>query len=211
LPTTENRSRDRSHDRSVDVELRPYAPADFDIIYQIDQACYEPRIAYSRTELRQYLRFPGADCVVAEAKQLNSAEATPQNSAKTTHKFSAEAAHQKSAGAADSANAAPALVGFCITAHRGPWGYIITMDVLAAYRRDGVGSLLLTEAERRMVSRGVREIGLETATDNSAAIAFWQKHGYRKSGVRKNYYPGGRDAYSMAKRLAAVQSAANGK
>ena len=61
--------------------------------------------------------------------------------------------------------------------------------------------MLLAEAERKLVEAGVRQIGLETATDNAAAIAFWQKHGYRKSGVRKNYYPGGRDAYSMAKRL----------
>ncbi len=152
------------------VSLRSYAPSDFEKLYEIDRACYEPRVAYSRTEMRRYLRFPGADCVVAES--------------------------------AESENAAPAMIGFCITAHRGPSGYIVTMDVLAAHRRRGVAGLLLAEAERRMVARGVRQIGLETATDNSAAIAFWQKHGYRKSGVRKNYYPGSRDAFSMAKRLA---------
>ncbi len=150
------------------VTLRSYDPADFDKIYAIDQACYEPRIAYSRTELRQYLRFPGADCVVAEASRDKSA---------------------------------PAMMGFCITAHKYSWGYIVTMDVLSEYRRHRAGSMLLTEAERRLVAAGVRQIGLETATDNAPAIAFWQKRGYRKSGVRKNYYPGGRDAYSMAKRL----------
>jgi len=48
----------------------------------------------------------------------------------------------------------------------------------------------------------VREISLETATDNTSAIAFWQKHGYRKRGVKKGYYPGGRDAFSMSKLLA---------
>jgi len=181
--------------------LRPYAPDDFEKIYEIDQACYEPRIAYSRSELRQYLRFPGADCVVAE---------THEHSAGATRESSAEAMRGKSVKSVRE-NASSALVGFCITAHRGSWGYIVTMDVLPAHRRHGIASRLLSEGERRMISSGVREIGLETATDNSAAIAFWQKHGYRKSGVRKNYYPGGRDAYSMAKRLAAVQSAANGK
>ncbi len=150
------------------VALRSYAPADFAKIYAIDQACYEPRIAYSRTEMRQYLRFPGADCVVAEALRDNAEAAT---------------------------------IGFCITAHKSSWGYIVTMDVLGEYRRHGVGSMLLVEAERRLIAAGVRQIGLETATDNAPAIAFWQKHGYGKSGVRKNYYPGGRDAYSMAKRL----------
>ena len=46
--------------------LRSYVPADFEKLYEIDQACYEPEIAYSRRELRNYLRFPGAECVVAE-------------------------------------------------------------------------------------------------------------------------------------------------
>jgi [ribosomal protein S18]-alanine N-acetyltransferase len=152
----------------ADIRLRPYTPADFDKIYAIDQACYEPRIAYSRTEMLQYLRFPGAECVVAEASRENSP---------------------------------PAMIGFCLTAHKDSWGYVVTMDVLNEYRRHGAGSMLLTEAERRLVAAGVRQIGLETATDNVPAIAFWQKHGYGKSGVRKNYYPGGRDAYTMAKRL----------
>jgi ribosomal protein S18 acetylase RimI-like enzyme len=211
LPTTENRPRGRAQDRSATIQLRPYAPADFQNIYEIDQACYEPRVAYSRTELRQYLRFPGADCVIAEATQGNSADEQHEKSSAAARGRSSQHGQAESAHVEESGHAAPEMIGFCIAAHRGPWGYIVTMDVLAAYRRLGVGSLLIAEAERRMISGGVREIGLETATDNAPAIAFWQRHGYRKSGVRKNYYPGGRDAYSMAKRIAAVQPAANGK
>jgi len=146
------------------ITLRPYVSAAFETLYEIDQACYEPAIAYSRRELRNYLRFPGADCVVAEADGN--------------------------------------IVGFILTAHGNSWGYIVTIDVLATYRRGGAGSLLLAEAERRLAADGVREVGLETATDNDAAIAFWKKHGYRKTGVKKGYYPGGRDAFSMTKLLA---------
>jgi [ribosomal protein S18]-alanine N-acetyltransferase len=154
----------------VNFRLRTFAPSDFDTLYEIDQACYEPRIAYSRPEMRRYLRFPGADCIVAESSD----------------------------------SGATATVGFCITAHRASWGYIITMDVLASHRRLGVGSLLLSEAERRLIAAGVSTVGLETATDNAAAVAFWHKHGYRSRGVQKNYYPGGRDAFTMTKSL--VQS-----
>ena len=146
------------------LALRAYTPADFETLYEIDHACYEPAIAYSRRELRNYLRFPGADCVVAEADGN--------------------------------------IVGFILTAHGNSWGYVVTIDVLAAYRRTGAGSLLLAEAERRLAADSVREVGLETATDNTAAIAFWKKHGYRKTGVKKGYYPGGRDAFSMKKLLA---------
>ena len=45
--------------------LRPYQPADFDTLYEIDQACYPPGIAYSKRTLRWFLRLPGAHCLVA--------------------------------------------------------------------------------------------------------------------------------------------------
>jgi [ribosomal protein S18]-alanine N-acetyltransferase len=153
----------------VKISLRPYTPQDFETLFAIDQACYEPAIAYSRRELRNYLRFPGADCVIAEADSR--------------------------------------IIGFCLTAHENDWGYIITMDVLAEHRRQGVATALLTEAERRLAGQGVREVALETATDNETAIAFWQKHGYRSVGVREGYYPGGRDALTMTKRLRAASAA----
>ena len=190
-----------SRDASASVQLRTYVPADFSNLYIIDQACYEPRIAYSRTELRQYLRFPGAGCVVAEAMQQNFAVAAQSNYMEAMRKNSAEAVPKSSAETTQS-NPAPPMVGFCITAHKAGWGYIVTMDVLLPYRRHGIGSMLLVEAERRLIAAGVRQIGLETATDNSAAIAFWQKHGYRKIGIRKGYYPDGRDAFAMTKPIA---------
>jgi len=146
------------------ITLRAYAPADFDTLYDIDQACYEASIAYSRRELRNYLRFPGSDCIVAETDRK--------------------------------------LIGFILTSHQDDWGYVITIDVLERYRRLRVGSLLLTRAEQRLAASGVREIALETAIDNASAIAFWHRHGYRTGGIKKRYYPGGRDAYSMAKLLA---------
>ena len=153
--------------------LRSCQAQDFETLYEIDQACYEPAIAYSRRELRNYLRFPGADCVVAEAE---SAAKDKSKSRKLE------------------------IAGFCVTAHEDDWGYIITIDVLEAYRRHGLGSQVLAEAERRLAANGVCEIALDTAVNNGAAIAFWQKHGYRILGTRKGYYPGGIDAYSMAKK-----------
>ena len=145
-----------------ELTLRSYVPEDFETLFEIDQACYEPEIAYSRRELRNYLRFPGADCVVARI--------------------------------------ASAIVGFCITASRAG-GYIITIDVLEQHRRARVGTALLHEVESRMAAAGVREVRLETATNNHSAIAFWNRHGYRTLSVWKHYYPGGRDAYVMSKQL----------
>jgi [ribosomal protein S18]-alanine N-acetyltransferase len=100
------------------------------------------------------------------------------------------------------AEAAGNIAGFLVTAHENAVGSIVTIDVLAAHRRRGVATLLLRESERRLAAAGVHTIELETATDNASAIAFWQKHGYRKRDIQRGYYPDGRDAYSMAKAIA---------
>ncbi len=153
----------RSHNFAVTFRLRDFATGDFETLFEIDQACYEPAIAYSRGELRRYLRSPGADCIVAES--------------------------------------AGAVIGFCLTARQRDRGHVITIDVLEPCRRQGAGSALLAETERHLAAAGVRRVSLETATNNAPAIAFWERHGYRILGVRKGYYPGGRDAYAMAKLL----------
>ena len=93
------------------------------------------------------------------------------------------------------------ILGFILTAHKGAHGHVITIDVLAEHRRSGVGTALLAKAEENLAGAGVAEIWLETATNNVAAVAFWQKHGYRTRGRMKHYYPGGIDAFAMSKFL----------
>ncbi|HEV2287695.1 MAG TPA: N-acetyltransferase [Candidatus Acidoferrales bacterium] len=150
--------------------VRDYQPKDFDTLYLVDRACYEPEIAYTREELRWYLHLPSADCLVAEARL----------SAKSL---------------------ASQIAGFVIVASQRTHGHVITMDVVENFRRGGVGTSLLREAEARLVRRGVSEVWLETATNNDPAIAFWHKHGYRTCGRIRNYYPGGLGAFSMSKPL----------
>jgi ribosomal-protein-alanine N-acetyltransferase len=99
------------------------------------------------------------------------------------------------------AEAEGAIAGFCISARQGERGYLVTIDVLPQFRRLHVGTALLAEIERRLAANGVREVALETATDNDSAVAFWKKHGYRSRGIREGYYPNGRDAFSMVKLL----------
>lgn len=93
------------------------------------------------------------------------------------------------------------IIGFILTHAEGSVAQIVTLDVLEAHRRSGAGSALLGEAEKRLATRGVRMMQLETAHDNAAAIAFWTRHGYRTRGVLKNYYLDRIDALAMEKRL----------
>jgi ribosomal-protein-alanine N-acetyltransferase len=102
---------------------------------------------------------------------------------------------------AQAAGAASPLLGFLIAQARGAQGYIVTIDVLAAQRRLGIGTALLEETERRFAKTGVRYVELQTATNNQAGVAFWQRHGYRSTGVTEGYYLGRIDAYEMLKEL----------
>jgi ribosomal-protein-alanine N-acetyltransferase len=169
----------------VHATLRPYRPDDFERLFEIDRACYPPGIAYSRRMLRAFLEWPGAECIVAEVES-------------TEVEFADVAAAP--------ATASPAIAAFIITESDAVRGHILTIDVLDAHRRRGLGSALLRRAEQSLFSRGVRTIELETATDNKTAVAFWQKHGYRTRGLLKRYYLGRDDAFAMTKKLTKTHS-----
>jgi ribosomal-protein-alanine N-acetyltransferase len=147
----------------VGVTLRQYEPHDFAALYKLDQACFPPGIAYSKTMLRYFLSQPGAECLLAEE--------------------------------------AGKIVGFIISEENPPLAHIITLDVAESHRRLGVGTVLVEESEAHLAYRGVRTVLLEAATTNEAGIAFWERHGYRKEAVLKNYYPGRFDAHEMRKKL----------
>jgi len=94
------------------------------------------------------------------------------------------------------------IAGFVLTERAGQVAHIVTLDVLEPYRRQSVGSLLLSAAEDEAAARGANRVYLETATTNHAAIALWKKHGYRETGTIEDYYGVGHDAFEMQKRLA---------
>jgi len=99
------------------------------------------------------------------------------------------------------------IAGFILSEENPPLAHIITLDVAEKGRRRGVGTALLQKLESNLAARGVRSILLETATDNEAAVAFWQRHGYRSEAVLKRYYLGRIDAYEMRKILPAAREA----
>jgi len=99
------------------------------------------------------------------------------------------------------------IAGFILSEENPPLAHIITLDVAEKGRRHGVGTALLQKLESNLAARGVRSILLETATDNEAAVAFWQRHGYRSEALLKRYYLGRIDAYEMRKILPAAREA----
>jgi ribosomal protein S18 acetylase RimI-like enzyme len=93
------------------------------------------------------------------------------------------------------------IAGFVLSEENPPLAHIITLDVSERQRRNGIGTALLQQLESNLSARGVRSVLLETAIDNEAAVAFWQRHGYRIEATLKRYYLGRLDAYEMRKLL----------
>ena len=93
------------------------------------------------------------------------------------------------------------ICGFVVVERNGKTGRIITIDVHPMQRRAGLGSLLMREAEERLLAAKAESVVLEVAVDNIAAITFYKRHGYSVVKTIPRYYLGSLDALRMEKDL----------
>jgi ribosomal-protein-alanine N-acetyltransferase len=169
---------------AVAFVIREFKPGDFETLWRIDQECFPAGIAYTKQELKAYVRHRGAFTLVAVDAGARKNEAK----------------HEAKDAGQDAGKDTGQAAGF-IVAHGGRAGHVITIDVVTEARRLGVGSLLLQAAEDRLRAAGSRAIGLETAVDNLAALTFYKRHGYSVVRTWPRYYPNGVDALVMKKEL----------
>ena len=67
-------------------------------------------------------------------------------------------------------------------------GYISNVAVRPDFRRRGAADALLTALEARARALRLSFLTLEVRESNTAAVALYEKHGYRIAGRRKHYY-----------------------
>jgi [ribosomal protein S18]-alanine N-acetyltransferase len=78
-----------------------------------------------------------------------------------------------------------------------------TVAVDPAHRGQGLGRLLVDALLAEAEARGARTVWLEVRDDNTSALALYGAYGFRRAGVRRGYYAGGRvDAVVMRRRAA---------
>ncbi|MGH9581004.1 MAG: GNAT family N-acetyltransferase, partial [Terriglobales bacterium] len=134
-------------------------------LWEIDQECFPPGIAYPRQVLAHYLALPGSVTLVGERDGQ--------------------------------------ILGYVLVESKGSGpGHVITIDVVAAARRTGLGSRLMAAAEERLRAAGCTMIFLETAVDNAAALSFYKRHGYAVLKTLPRYYQDSLDGLLLGKRLA---------
>lgn len=78
---------------------------------------------------------------------------------------------------------------------------ILTLAVVPAARRKGLGAALLAGAMAAGRARGAEAMFLEVAEGNAAARALYLSFGFAEVGRRRRYYPDGSDALVLQRAL----------
>jgi len=80
------------------------------------------------------------------------------------------------------------IVGYC-----GYWGivgegYIYNVAVKKEFRRQQIGYLMLIEMIKQASDRGITAFTLEVRCSNEAAIRLYERLGFERAGLRKDFY-----------------------
>ena len=170
--------------------LRDYKREDFYALWEIDQGCFTPKIAYTQFELKTYILRATSFTLVAERNDV------PQTAIAEVRDLRSE-------------STPPQIIGFLVAERGRNQGHIITIDVRRETRKHGVGSALLSAAEERLQLWNCTQVRLETAVDNVTALSFYKRHGYSVTKVVPRYYSNGVDALVLEKDLLSSVRSAN--
>jgi ribosomal-protein-alanine N-acetyltransferase len=91
------------------------------------------------------------------------------------------------------------LAGFCIVQIEEKFGYVVTLDVAAAWRRQGLARRLMAEMETRVRTAAGTGIALHVYTGNTGAVRFYEAIGYGRLELAEGFYGRGLDALFYAK------------
>ncbi|MFY7977246.1 MAG: GNAT family N-acetyltransferase [Brevundimonas sp.] len=93
------------------------------------------------------------------------------------------------------------LQGFILCRSIAGEAEILTLAVVPAARRLGVGRALVEAAAGLAATQAAGSLFLEVAHDNVAALALYAAAGFERVGLRKGYYLSGADAVVMRRAL----------
>ncbi|WP_184615553.1 ribosomal protein S18-alanine N-acetyltransferase [Sphaerisporangium krabiense] len=93
------------------------------------------------------------------------------------------------------------IVGYAGLAAAGDQADVQTIAVRTASQRAGIGSAMLSELLAEAVRRGATAVFLEVRADNPPAQAMYERFGFERVGLRRDYYDDGTDAIMMMRSL----------
>lgn len=170
----------RSFAQNRTMYLRPYRATDFDMLYALDQVCFQPCFRFSRAMMRQVVDALGAIVILA-------CEANGDGTEMLAGFCAAERTRLRN--------------NHCV-------GYVATLDVAPGRRGQGVGRMLMSKVEEEMVKAGAEFMQLHVHTGNPDAIRLYERLSYQRVGEQKDFYGTGFSAWSYAKKLRSKGSVA---
>jgi ribosomal protein S18 acetylase RimI-like enzyme len=157
--------------KSPDMHFRRYLPADFEALYAIEEACFEPPHRFGRRYMRK--RVDAADSATWIAEEI--AEPALRMAGFAIVAWSRRSGAQVA--------------------------YIETIEVLPEFRGRGAARELLRRMESSALEAGAETILLHVDAGNRPAIALYQAGGYLCKGQVDHYYGRGRAGLVYAKPL----------
>jgi ribosomal-protein-alanine N-acetyltransferase len=103
------------------------------------------------------------------------------------------------------AEAGGQLAAFCILhverSRRREIGYIVTLDVDPAFRRQGLASQCMHAVEQMAAADGCKTLALHVYVKNNVAISFYETLGFMYADTITDFYEEGLDALLLQKPL----------
>ncbi len=94
------------------------------------------------------------------------------------------------------------VAGFAIMDFFDQHAHLSLLAVRPGYQRQGIGRTLIEWLEGSARTAGIFDIRLELRATNDSARRFYERLGYRETGVKSGYYCGREDALRMSHDLA---------
>jgi [ribosomal protein S18]-alanine N-acetyltransferase len=92
------------------------------------------------------------------------------------------------------AEVAGEIAGFCIVHVELGAGYVVTLDVAPAWRRQGLAGMLMERVETEARAAGCGVLVLHVFDGNAGAVRFYERLGYVLVGREAGFYGDGVDA-----------------
>ena len=153
-------------------------------MFELDRLCFEPAFRFTRSAMRRFAEAPNA--IVRLACQPFD-EPVPEH----------EPVPER-------------LLGFAILhfeeAEEGLAGYVVTLDVAAEVRRQGVAGALMASLDESAAEAGARAMELHVSAGNAGALRLYERLGYHHAHTVANFYGRGLNALVCRKALLSARS-----
>lgn len=81
------------------------------------------------------------------------------------------------------------LLGYFVAMHGADEVHLLNITVAPAYQRQGWARVMLDAIALWARGQRAQQLWLEVRVGNLRALQVYESHGYRRVGLRKNYYP----------------------